>query len=433
MTAGAATYGTVGGTGQPLRISVRLLLARHRSGMNPPGADTVLVRLSGEVGVKSAPVQRRMERTLQGNLEAMLAARGLDGEVEHEHSRLYVHTSNASVDAVTAAVTGAFGVTSASPAVTVEPTMSAIEEALVRTARGHYEGGTFAVRARRAGTADAHPFTSTDIERQGGAAVFETAEDAGVEPAVDLDEPDLTFGVECRTDRAFVYLAVVDGPGGLPLGTQDPLVALVSGGIDSPVAAWTAMKRGPPVYPLYVDLGPYGGPDHRARAERAVSKLARYTPEGLTMWVAPGGDGLERIDAGSDSLRMLLVRRFMLRVGAYVAEEVGAVGLVTGEAIGQKSSQTSAALRATDAVADLPVHRPLLTLDKTEIIERAKALDTFEDATIDAGCNRLAPDSPAVRPAPETVAGAEPMGIDDLAHTAAEEAERVDVHPGTNL
>lgn len=395
--------------------------------MHPPGADTVVVRLSGEIGVKSRTVQFRMERTLQSNLESMLETAGFADPVEHEHTRLYVRTEPDRIGKVTDVVTDTFGIVSASAARQVEPTLDAINAALESCTARHYDGGTFAVRARRAGDETTHPFTSEDIQETGGEAVWNVAEDDGLDPTVDLDEPDLTFHVECRPDRAFVFLETQQGPGGLPYGTQEPVVALVSGGIDSPVAAWKTMKRGCPIYPLYIDLGEYGGIDHRLRAEETVRTLGRYVPDGLELRIVPGGDGLERIVESTDSRRMLVARRFMFRVAEHVADSVGAVGIVTGESIGQKSSQTSANLHVTSAVTDVPVHRPLISMDKAEITRIARDIGTYGQATIDAGCNRLAPDRPATRPPLSTVRDVEPDDIDRLARDAAEGAELLDV------
>jgi thiamine biosynthesis protein ThiI len=393
--------------------------------MHPPGADTVLVR-HGEIGVKSAQVQRSMEGRLHDNIAAILADRDVGGEVVREHSRLYVETDPSNAEAATDAATDAFGVVSASPAIAVQPTMEAITDALARTARDTFEGQTFAVRARRAGNDAAHDFSSADLGETGGAAVWEAIESRGHDPAVDLDDPDWAVFVEARPDRAFVFLEHRDGPGGLPVGSQAPLVALVSGGIDSPVAAWLAMKRGSPVLPLYVDLGDYGGPDHRGRAEATVADLARYAPNlDLDLRVALGGRAVDRLVAEMGSFRMLGLRRFMLAVGEAVAATGGAAGIVTGESIGQKSSQTTANLRVTSAVTDLPVHRPLLAMDKSEITERARAIGTFDDATISAGCNRVAPDQPATAADRERVREAEPDDLYALAREAAEAATTV--------
>jgi len=391
--------------------------------MHPPDADVVLVR-HGELGVKSEQVRRKMESRLSSNLEAILDDRGVEGRIESRRNRLYVHTDRPTAAAEAAGDT--FGVTSASPAVTVKPTLDAIEVALVEATTACYDGGSFAVDARRAGDKDAHPFSSTDIESEGGSAVWSAIEDQGGNPHVDLDDPDFRLSVECREDEAFVFVETVDGPGGLPVGSQRPVVVLVSGGIDSPVAAWKLMRRGCPVVPVYIDLGGYGGPDHRARAMSTVETLASYAPnESWTVRVVPGGDVVTDLAANLDAIRMLVLRRFMLAVGEAVAEEADAVGVATGEAIGQKSSQTSANIAVTDPATTLPVHRPNLTLDKSEITQRARDIGTFQDSTIDTGCNRVAPELPETNASLAAVRAAEPDDLFERARACAHEAERV--------
>ena len=398
--------------------------------MHPPGADTVLVR-HGEIGTKSDQVRRSMEGRLRDNLAAALADRDLPGTVERERTRLYVRTDPDAVEAVADVAAATFGVVSASPAVTVPPRADPITEALASAAAEHYDGGTFAVRARRAGPPEAHPFSSRDLERAGGTAVWRAAEAAGVDPEVDLDDPDHTFFVECRAEAAYVFTEKRAGPGGLPLGVQDPVVALVSGGIDSPVAAYEVMRRGAPVVPLYVDLGDYGGADHRLRAAETVRSLWAYVPgEDPAMLVAPGGEGVDRLVATMDAARMLGLRRFMYRLAEAVAEREDAVGIVTGEAVGQKSSQTTANMAVTAGATDLPVLRPLLTRDKTAITEQARAIGTYEDSTIPSGCNRVAPSLPETRASLEDVAAAEPDDLFDLAAAAAEAAEWVPLSAG---
>jgi thiamine biosynthesis protein ThiI len=389
--------------------------------MLPPGADTVVVR-HGDVGVKSSHVQSDMERTLRENVAAMLADRGVSGEVDREWGRILVRTPEPDRAADAAADT--FGVVSASPAASVPPELDAITDALADAAREHYREGAFAVDARRAGS---HDFDSRDVNRAGGDAVWAAVED-DFEPEVDLDDPDLTFSVEVRDEEAFVFLETRDGPGGMPLGTQKPLVALLSGGIDSPVAAWQAMKRGAPVVPLYLDLGDYGGPDHLARAEEAVRKLDAYAPNrDLDLRVAPAGDAVGRLAESVGRTRMLSYRRFMYRVAEHVAEDVGAVGVVTGEAIGQKSSQTTANLGVVDRATQLPVHRPLLTWDKQEIVQAARDVGTYRDSTIEVGCNRLAPSQPLTAAPIESVLKDEPEALFEWAREVADAAESTEV------
>jgi len=394
--------------------------------MHPPGADVVVVR-HGEVGVKSDQVRMKMEFQLQENLNALLADRDLSGDTGCERNRLYVRTTEDDVEAATDAATDAPGVVSASPARSVEPTMTAITDALEATTRKCYDSGPFAVRARRAGGDDVHDFTSRDIEERGGSAIWNAIEESGETPEVDLEDPAFTVFVEARPDEAFVFLEKRAGPGGLPLGSQEPLVALLSGGIDSPVAAWQAMTRGAPIRPVYVDLGPYGGPDHRARAEATVRRLATRAPNfDLRLRVIDGSEAVERLDAETDATRMLSLRRFMYRAAETVAREEGAVGIVSGESVGQKSSQTTANLAVTDAASSLPIHRPLLTTDKTDIVEQARNLGTYDDSTVPAGCDQVAPDRPETRGDPAAVRAAEPDGLLELAERVASEPERVD-------
>jgi thiamine biosynthesis protein ThiI len=158
-----------------------------------------------------------------------------------------------------------------------------------------------------------------------------------------------------------------------------------------------------------------------------IGTLQEYVPDGdVALRVAPGGDGIKRIAGEVDTCRMLAVRRYMLRIAEQVADSLGAVGIVTGESIGQKSSQTGANLRVTDAVTSLPIHRPLATVDKTDITDRARAIGTFDDSTIDTGCHRLAPDNPATGPELSTVEAAEPDDVEQLALRAAEAVELIE-------
>lgn len=389
--------------------------------MYPPGADTVLVR-HADMGVKSGKVQTEMERRLRDNLAAMLDSRGVDADVERRWSRLLVHADEENVDAATDAVADTFGVRSASAAVVVDPDLDAVRSALADAARALYDGDTFAVRARRADKS--LPFTSEDVERQGGEAVWNAVDD----PAVDLEDPDTTFRVEVRESEAFVFVEKRTGPGGLPLGSQAPVVGLVSGGIDSPVALWEVMKRGSPVVPVYLDLGDYGGQDHEARAMETVRRLAAYAPNfDVTVRKVPAGDVMDLLVEEVGPARMLVYRRFMYRVAEHVARDVDACGIVTGEAIGQKSSQTARNLGVTSAATDLPVHRPLLTMDKTEITDRAREIGTFRDSTIPAGCNRVAPDFPETNATLEIVENAEPDDLFERAREVAANVELVDV------
>ncbi|WP_224268989.1 tRNA sulfurtransferase [Haloprofundus salinisoli] len=384
--------------------------------------DTVVVSY-GEIGTKSSKVRGRMERTLVSNLEAMLAARGVDADVERQWSRPLIRLRNLEeVDAgagrspatyrtlsddAADAVANTFGVVAARPAVTCAPEREALLDLLSSLADDQAAAESFAVRVSRAGPKDAHDFGSRELERVGGAAIEERTG-----APVDLDSPDVTYRVEAREDEAFVSTEVRDGPGGLPLGTQGTAVGLVSGGIDSPVAAWEVMKRGCVVVPVYVDLGDFGGPDHEARAVSTMRRLATFAPGfDVRPRVVSAGDLVAELADEVGATRMLSLRRMMLRIGETVARDVGAHAVVTGESLGQKSSQTGPNFAVTDAVTSLPVYRPLLTRDKTDIVAQARRIGTYDDSTLPVGCERVAPSRPETNAALEDVAAAEPDGL----------------------
>ncbi|TYL36632.1 tRNA 4-thiouridine(8) synthase ThiI [Natronococcus pandeyae] len=391
--------------------------------MHPPGADTVLLR-HGDVNTKSNTVKRYMEGLLAENLEALLADRSIPGEVERRWNRPLIHTTEDAVEDATTAAADAFGVVSASPCLTVSTEMDAILEALVETARACYDGGAFAIDARRADKR--LPYNSEDIAREGGTAIWEAVEDE-FEPEVDLDDPDITFGIEVREEGSFIYLEKRSGPGGLPLGAQEPVIALISGGIDSPVAAYEMMKRGSPVVPVYVDLGPFGGIDHEARAMETVRILSQYAPNfDMQVYKIPGGETLSVLVETMEEGRMLSMRRFFYRAAEVLADRVDAHGIVTGEAVGQKSSQTVQNLGITSRVTRLPIHRPLLTRDKHEIVARAREIGTFTDSTVDAGCNRVAPDRAETNARLEPLLEVEPDDLLERAEEAARNAELVE-------
>ncbi|ELY75529.1 tRNA sulfurtransferase [Natrinema gari] len=391
--------------------------------MHPPGADTVLIR-HGDLNTKSNTVKRYMEDLLAENIEALLADRSVPGAVERRWNRPLIHTSEDAVEAATDAATDAFGVVSASPALTVSTEQARILEAVAETAREHYDGGTFAVDARRADKS--LPYDSEDLARDAGNAIWEAVDDE-FEPAVDLDDPDLTFGIEVRADVAFVYLEQVDGPGGLPLGSQEPVIALVSGGIDSPVAAYEMMKRGSPVVPAYVALGDYGGIDHEARAMETVRLLSAYAPNfDMQVYRVPGGETVAQLVEEMEQGRMLSLRRFFYRAAETLAERIDADGIVTGEAAGQKSSQTIRNLGVTSRATRLPIHRPLVTRDKQYIVAQAREIGTFTDSTIDAGCNRVTPDQVETNARLKPLLDAEPDDLLERAEDAAADAELVD-------
>jgi thiamine biosynthesis protein ThiI len=292
------------------------------------------------------------------------------------------------------------------------------EAALARLAGRHC--ASFCVRAKRSNKR--FPHTSIEIERTLGAAVH-----GATGARVDLEQPELTLLVEVLDDRLWLSCDKRSGAGGFPVGSSGRVAALLSGGIDSPVAAWRLMRRGCTV--LLVNFHAFPLQD-RTMIDK-VRDLARV----LTRWqlrsrllLVPFGQVQQTIVAECPApLRVVLYRRFMLRIAEVLARRHGAKALVTGESLGQVASQTLDNLAAIDDAAGLPVLRPLVGMDKDEITAEARRLGTFEISTLpDQDCCQLfVPRSPATAARLEDVRQAEAaLDVDALVARATEGAER---------
>ena len=374
----------------------------------------------GDFGAKSSGVRARMADRVAADIAAALDAADIGAEIEQPWSRIVLRTDRPEAAAQTTATIP--GVGFARPGVVTEPRLQSVGDAARRLAAAvsHASAETYAVDSDRIGPDDAHDFSNDDLKREVGRIVAE-ATGAGV----DLDDPNRTYRIEVREGEAFVSVRRLDGPGGLPVGSQGRVATLVSGGIDSPVAAWRLLRRGFSIVPVYVDLGDYGGADHRARAIDAVETLAARAPRAdLRPRVVDGGPLVERVVAATSDTRMLSLRRVMLAAADGVAASANAHSLATGEAAGQKSSQTGANLAVTDAAASRPVHRPLLAADKADIVAEARTLGTYDGSTVPVGCERIAPPHPETNATRSAVAAAEP---DDLLAAAREAGRSADV------
>lgn len=254
---------------------------------------------------------------------------------------------------------------------------------------------SFRVRARRPDKS--FPMKSAEIEARMGALVLERF---GRERfRVDLDAPEVDLGIEVGKDGAFVFLSRLDGPGGLPVGSAGKVLSLVSGGIDSPVASWQMIRRGCRVEFVFFENRPYLGAAAGQKVRRLVAILSRCQGPGVLHLVpfAPVQEAIR--DHCNPRYRVVLYRRFMYRLAEAIGRETGALGLVTGESLGQVASQTLENLSAVDATVSCPVYRPLIGLDKLEIVGLARRIGTYGTSVEDAPdcCSVFLPDAPATR------------------------------------
>jgi len=283
-----------------------------------------------------------------------------------------------------------FGIAHIVPAVTAEPSVEALQDTVGELVRGETEPRSFGVHCKRA--TKEFPFTSMDVQREVGARVKQITA-----WPVDLGHPDLPILIEIVNKQAFVGFGRIDGPGGLPVGVAGSVVCLLSGGIDSPVAAYRLLRRGATVIYTHFHSYPHTG----IESQKKVEELAeRIQPPGTRakLYNVPFAELQRRIVAGCPApLRVILYRRFMVRTAEAIARKAGALALATGENLGQVASQTLENLATINAVSDLPILRPLIGMDKREIIEDARRIGTY-DISIephDDCCSYLMPPNPA--------------------------------------
>ena len=300
-------------------------------------------------------------------------------------------------------------------------------ETLARLASDRIPEGTqsFRVSAKRGNKR--LPFTSVEAERRVGAAIV-----AATGLSVNLKQPELTVFLEFALDSAWLYTDRDrhPGPGGLPVGASGRVVALLSGGIDSPVAAWRIMKRGAKAVFVHFHSYPHTDFASAVKAKREAEVLAAWQGGARLHLVPLAGVQAEIFAKSPEKYRTLLYRRFMLRIAERIAEREGAGALVTGDALGQVASQTLENLHAVSkAVASL-VLRPLVGMDKTEVIAEAKRIGTYAISVLPQQdcCSFLEPRRPATRSTPEELAAAEDdLAVDALVEEALAKAQLVKI------
>jgi len=363
-----------------------------------------------EIGLKGRN-KGAFERRLQSNI--VWALRDVPGaEVVRVASRVLVRIADeAAVPSVAEVLSHVPGVSYTAMGVDVPAERDAIAVAALSVAREEIarRGSairTFGIESRRSATE--YPERSLDINRRVGELIREAT---GL--IVDLSAPDLLVRVTVVQGTAYIYAQRVEGPGGLPVGTSGKVVALMSAGIDSPVAAWRIMRRGATVVGVHFS----GRPQTAGTSEQYAAGLCRVLSSGGGMgrlYVVPFGEVQRAIslDAPPD-LRVLLYRRFMVRVAEVIAREERARALVTGESLGQVASQTLENIAVVDAVATLPVFRPLIGSDKQEIVAEARALGTYglSIADDDDCCTLFMPRRPQTHARHEEIAEGE-SGLD---------------------
>jgi len=333
------------------------------------------------------------------------------------------------VEKVMADISKVFGVASISPAMEVESDMEKIGEAAVEFMLDLIERKgvkTFKVEAKRADKS--FPVKSPDIARQIGAKVL-----IGCKVLkVDVHKPEAMLFIDVRKDRTYIFEQKLSGFGGLPLGTNGKGLVLLSGGIDSPVAAWMMAKRGMLIEALHFHSYPYTSERAQEKVEDLARIVAGYTGN-FNLHVINLLPIQEAIVANCpEEETTLLVRRFMMKIAERVAQDRNCMMLITGENLGQVASQTAEALVVTDQAVTMPVMRPLIAMDKVEIMDRARDIGTYETSILpyEDCCTVFLPKHPKTKPKLDAILASESLlEVEALIENALESREVVRIQP----
>ena len=332
-------------------------------------------------------------------------------------------------DEVIAKCVRVFGVASVSPAVEAPKDINAIG----RTAAAYMqkvieEDGvkTFKVKAHRADKSFA--VESPDIARQVGGMVLKANQGL----SVDVHRPECLLTVDVRREAAYIFRDKIRGFGGLPLGTNGKGLILMSGGIDSPVAAFMMAKRGMSIEAVHYHSYPYTSQRAQRKVEELVKVLAGYmgTVKMHVINLLPIQE--EIVKNCPEDETTLLVRRFMMRIAEQIAIKNGDMMLITGEDLGQVASQTAEALVVTDSVVKMPVMRPLIAMDKVDIMDKVREIGTYDISIqpYEDCCTVFLPKHPVTKPKLERIEKSEAaLDVETLVKNAVESEEIIEIRP----
>lgn len=356
--------------------------------------EIILIK-EGEIAIKGLN-KRSFEDAMVRNIRRRLSRLG-KFEYERSQSTVVIRPLNDDVDfdEVEDAVSKVFGIAAYCRALVAEKDFEIIASSAVEYAREDLENArSFKVNAKRA---DKHfPMRSPEICAELGGRILE----AFPHLVVDVNNPDVTVTVEIRQTEAYIHSGNKKGAGGIPVGTSGQAMILLSGGIDSPVAAYMMAKRGIRLSAIHYVSPPYTSDRARLKVERLCQKLTPWCGD-IAFYCVPFTEIQEKLrDNCPEELFTIIMRRLMMEIAQRICEEKEIQALATGESVGQVASQTIGAIVCTDAACRMPVFRPVIGMDKTEIISIARKIDTFETSIepYEDCCTVFTPKHPKTRP-----------------------------------
>ena len=316
-------------------------------------------------------------------------------KVTYNRDRMHVKLNGENAEAVISDMNDIFGIQSFSPVVRVDKSVEAAKEAVIKLVGKYYrEGMSFKINTRRSD--HTFEFDTNELNRILGSAVEDTFENIHVK----MKEPEVSVRVEVRERGIFISVDTQQGLGGLPVGVSGKGTLMLSGGIDSPVAGYLALKRGMEIEAVHFHSPPYTSPQALKKAKDLTAKLARFAGE-ITFIEVPFTEIQEQIKKViPDEYSMTVTRRMMLRLTDEIRRKRNSFAIVNGESLGQVASQTLESMLTINEVTNTPVLRPLISTDKNDIIAIAKQIDTFDLAVqpYEDCCTIFAPSKPKTKP-----------------------------------
>ncbi len=297
---------------------------------------------------------------------------------------------------------------------------------IVRNNLKERENTSFRISARRSNKK--YKYDSMELQYKLGEYVIENVDQNKIE--VDLHQPELNINVEIRKHNSYIYSKVYQGIGGLPVGVTGNVGLMLSGGIDSPVAGYMGIKRGAKIIPVYFHSFPFTGDKTKQKVIELANILAKYQ-NNIDLYVVNFTDILQEINEKCpNKLMTIIMRRLMLKITELIVEKKNGKAIITGESIGQVASQTLDAIKVTNTVPKLPILRPLLGLNKVQIINMAKKIGTYDISIqpYEDCCTVFVPDSPETHPNMEQVEkGEATLDVDDLIKKAVNTVELINI------
>ncbi|CUN46055.1 MAG: tRNA uracil 4-sulfurtransferase ThiI [Sarcina ventriculi] len=377
----------------------------------------VLVKYAPEIFLKGLN-RNKFEKKLKNNITKKL--KDVEHQIVLDQGRWFIKSND--LDEIVDRVRRVFGVQEVSIVTEIEGTLDNIKEEALRRVK-ESNAKTFKIETNRANKN--FPKNSMEISREVGGYVLSNL---GDNVSVDIHKPECKVQVEIREGSTYVFTNDdrVKGVGGLPYGMNGSTMLMLSGGIDSPVAGYLMAKRGVELNCIYYHSHPYTSERAKDKVKDLAKILAKYT-EKVNLFVVPFTEiQMEIIEKCREDELTIIMRRFMMRCACYLSEKRGIQSVSTGESIGQVASQTMEGLVVSSDVADRPVFRPLISMDKEDIIDIAKDIDTFETSILpyEDCCTIFVPKHPKTKPRVlEIRKSEEALDIDTLVEKAINEME----------